>query len=132
MRRTLGLSALLITHDLSVLAETCDRIAVMYAGRVVETGTVNEVYGAPQHPYTQGLLSAFPTVGGARELPRLISGSPPDPSLPERGCSFAPRCHRTQEECRSTAPPARGAGARGHVARCHLLPWPVTVQEDAR
>ncbi|MFD7550935.1 ABC transporter ATP-binding protein [Streptomyces sp. NPDC059816] len=133
LRRELDLSVLLITHDLSVLAETCDRIAVMYAGRVVETGTVDQVYGAPEHPYTQRLLASFPTVGGPRELPPPIPGSPPDPAAPEPGCAFAPRCDRAEDRCRASAPPAAGdPGGADRTVRCHLLLWPVTNPETSR
>ncbi|MFF0450600.1 ABC transporter ATP-binding protein [Streptomyces sp. NPDC004609] len=132
LRRELDLSVLLITHDLSVLADTCDRIAVMYAGRVVETGTVDEVYGTPRHPYTQRLLASFPAVGGPRELPPPIPGSPPDPAAPEPGCAFAPRCHRVEDRCRTAAPEARTEPGGRHTARCHLLPWPAVNEEAAR
>ncbi|MFE3474216.1 ABC transporter ATP-binding protein [Streptomyces sp. B27] len=132
LKRELGLSVLLITHDLSVLAETCDRVAVMYAGRVVEAGPVSEVYTAPQHPYTQRLLSSFPAVGGTRELPPPIPGSPPDPTAPGQGCAFAPRCHQEQERCHTSLPPIRAATAGSHIARCHLLPWPTTPTEEVR
>ncbi|MFD4829280.1 ABC transporter ATP-binding protein [Streptomyces uncialis] len=132
LRRELDLSVLLITHDLSVLAETCDRVAVMYAGRVVEAGDVDQVYGSPQHPYTQRLLASFPAVGGPRELPPPIPGSPPDPAAPEPGCAFAPRCHAAVDRCRADAPAARAHPHESHTARCHLLPWPAPAPEAAR
>ncbi|MEV0923927.1 ABC transporter ATP-binding protein [Streptomyces spongiicola] len=133
LRRELGLSVLLITHDLSVLAETCDRIAVMYAGRIVETGSVDEVYRDPRHPYTRRLLASFPAVGGPRELPPPIPGSPPDPAAPEPGCAFAPRCDRADDVCRTSPPAARTAPDGTRTARCHLLPWPATsTPEPAR
>ncbi|MGW4028718.1 ABC transporter ATP-binding protein [Streptomyces sp. NPDC004838] len=131
LRRELDLSVLLITHDLSVLAETCDRIAVMYGGRVVETGTVDEVYGAPAHPYTQRLLASFPVVGGPRELPPPIPGTPPDPAAPEPGCAFAPRCHRVEDRCRTTDPALRADTGGGHTARCHLAPWPPNMTPES-
>ena len=80
LRRDLGLALLLITHDLGVIAETCDRVAVMYAGTIVETGPTETVFGVPQHPYTQRLLGAFPQVGSERVLPPAIPGAPPDPA----------------------------------------------------
>jgi peptide/nickel transport system ATP-binding protein len=123
LRADFGLSMILITHDLSVLAETCDRVAIMYGGEIAETGTIADVYREPQHPYTRRLLGAFPTVGGPRELAPAIPGIPPDPtSLPD-GCRFAPRCHAAQEEC------VRGRVAMHPVtddraARCVFAPWP--------
>ena len=99
LRADFGLSMILITHDLSVLAETCDRVAIMYGGEIAETGSIADVFGQPHHPYTRRLLGAFPTVGGPRELAPAIPGIPPDPtSLPD-GCRFAPRCHAAQADC---------------------------------
>ncbi len=100
LRRDLGLALLLITHDLGVIAETCDRVAVMYAGKIVESGPTEAVFGLPQHPYTQRLLGAFPQIGGERLLPPAIPGSPPDPAEPPSGCRFHPRCHLSREACR--------------------------------
>jgi peptide/nickel transport system ATP-binding protein len=100
LRRDLGLALLLITHDLGVIAETCDRVAVMYAGKIVESGPTETVFGLPQHPYTQRLLGAFPQIGGERLLPPAIPGSPPDPAEPPSGCRFHPRCHLSREACR--------------------------------
>ena len=92
LREQLGLALILISHDLGVLAETCDRIAVMYAGRIVETGPVRVVFDSPQHPYTKRLLATLPVIGGVRGLAAPIPGGPPDPGdLPE-GCRFRPRC----------------------------------------
>jgi peptide/nickel transport system ATP-binding protein len=99
LRRDLGLALLLITHDLAVIAETCDRVAVMYAGKIVESGPTETVFGTPQHPYTQRLLGAFTHVGGERALPPAIPGSPPDPADPPSGCRFHPRCHLAREVC---------------------------------
>jgi oligopeptide/dipeptide ABC transporter ATP-binding protein len=90
LRRDLGLALLLITHDLAVIAETCERVAVMYAGRIVETGPTSTVFAVPQHPYTQRLLGAFPLVGGERALAPAIPGTAPDPSDPPSGCRFHP------------------------------------------
>jgi peptide/nickel transport system ATP-binding protein len=99
LRRDLGLALLLITHDLAVIAETCERVAVMYAGSIVETGPTDAVFAAPQHPYTQRLLGAFPLVGSERALPPAIPGTPPDPAHPPTGCRFHPRCHLAREAC---------------------------------
>ena len=121
LRRELGLSLLLITHDLSVLAETCDRIAVMYAGEIVESGPIDTVYDDPQHPYTQRLLELF--AGGAPgELPTPIPGGAPAPDELPPGCRFAPRCHRAEPSCAEARPAARMIAA-DHLARCQFAPW---------
>ena len=94
LRRELGLALLLITHDLSVLAATCERIAVMYAGRIVEEGPAAKVFEAPAHPYTRALAEAFPTIGdrASRRNPHGLGGDPPDPRDLPSGCEFHPRC----------------------------------------
>ena len=121
LREELGLSLILISHDLGVLAETCDRIAVMYAGRIVETGPVGAVFEAPQHPYTKRLLESLPVIGGTRGLAAPIPGGPPDPGdLPE-GCRFRPRCPYAAARCLED-PPLREVRP-GQVAACHFAPW---------
>jgi peptide/nickel transport system ATP-binding protein len=133
LREELGLALILISHDLSVLAETCDRIAVMYAGRIVETGPVDAVFGAPQHPYTKRLLDSLPVIGGARELATPIPGGPPDPAEAPSGCSFRPRCPYAAAACGET--PALREVVPGQSAACHFAPWerwpePVVVAEE--
>jgi peptide/nickel transport system ATP-binding protein len=121
LRERLGLSLILISHDLGVLAETCDRIAVMYAGRIVEIGSVESVFENPQHPYTKRLLESLPVIGGERGLATPIPGGPPNPGdLPE-GCRFRPRCPYAAERC-ATDPPLRNVSA-GHASACHFAPW---------
>jgi peptide/nickel transport system ATP-binding protein len=121
LRQELGLALILISHDLGVLAETCDRIAVMYAGRIVETGPVREVFAAPQHPYTKRLLDSLPVIGGARELAAPIPGGPPDPGdLPE-GCRFRPRCPYAADRCLED--PALREVRPAQSAACHFAPW---------
>ena len=122
LREELGLALILISHDLGVLAETCDRIAVMYAGRIVETGAVDDVFAAPQHPYTKRLLDTLPVIGGERALAPAIPGGPPDPAEMPTGCRFQPRCPYAGERC-SADPPLRGVGAPGHESACHYAPW---------
>ena len=118
LRRELGLSLILITHDLSVIAETCDRVLVMYAGRVAEEGSVAEVFRRPRHPYTQMLLRAFPNIrADAREL-GTIPGSPPDLRTPPDGCRFHPRCPLAMDACRAEQPRETTAG--GVRVACHL------------
>jgi len=115
----LGVGMMLISHDLSVLADRCDRIAVMYAGRVVEVGAAHEVFTRPLHPYAAALSAAFPRIGdpAARYAPAGLGGDPPDlRSLPP-GCSFAPRCARAVAACRTAEPPLEPHGA-GRSAAC--------------
>ena len=112
LQRDLGLSILLITHDLGVVAEMCREIAVMYAGRIVETGPADAVLGAPRHPYTAGLLNSSPR--RARRGERLISipGLVPPPGRRGVGCSFAERCPRALEKCRIELPPLSAQAGR--------------------
>jgi peptide/nickel transport system ATP-binding protein len=121
LREQLGLALILISHDLGVLAETCDRIAVMYAGRIVETGPVRAVFDAPQHPYTKRLLDSLPVIGGPRELAPPIPGGPPDPGELPQGCRFMPRCPYAAEVCLQD-PPLREVRP-AQAAACHFAPW---------
>jgi oligopeptide/dipeptide ABC transporter ATP-binding protein len=126
LRRELGLALLLITHDLAVIAETCERVAVMYAGRIVETGPTPAVFAVPQHPYTQRLLGAFPLVGSERALPPAIPGTPPDPSDPPSGCRFHPRCHLAREACEHGDTALRSVGD-DHESACLFAPLQQTA-----
>ena len=121
LRERFGLSLILISHDLGVLAETCDRIAVMYAGRIVESGPVDAIFGSPQHPYTKRLLDTLPVIGGSRGLSAPIAGAPPDPGEEVEGCRFRPRCPYAAEECLRD-PPLREV-APAQAAACHFAPW---------
>ena len=114
-------AVMLITHDMGVIAETADRVAVMYAGRIVEIGPVADVIHRPQHPYTQRLLGAFPQVGGVRALPPAIPGAPPDPAEPPSGCRFHPRCHLAREACSSGEMALRLVGD-DHESACLFAP----------
>ncbi len=112
----LGLAMILVTHDMAVVAYACDRVAVMYAGQVVESGAAGELLERPLHPYTMGLTHAFPDVhGGTGELVP-IEGSPPSLLHPPLGCRFAPRCPFAQDRCRASAPPLLPRG--DHLAAC--------------
>ncbi len=119
LQRELGLSYLFITHNLAVVEYLAHEIAVMYLGRIVEQGAVEEVLRTPRHPYTQALLSAVPEVDGAREVIRL-GGEPPSAANPPAGCHFHPRCPQARPECRSAYPSAHAVSAT-HTARCVLL-----------
>jgi peptide/nickel transport system ATP-binding protein len=122
LRERLGLALILISHDLGVLAETCDRIAVMYAGRIVETGPVDSVFAHRQHPYTERLLDGLPMIGGERGIATPIPGSPPDPGHPPEGCRFHPRCPYAEDRCRREDPALREV-APGQSSACHFAPW---------
>ena len=116
LRRERELAMVFVSHDLAVVAEVCDRVAVMYAGRIVETGAVADVLRAPQHPYTAALLASAPSfVGGSGRL-ATIPGSPPDPRGFPSGCRFAPRCTFAVEDCRSSSYTL--AGADGRATAC--------------
>ncbi|MFG2076187.1 ABC transporter ATP-binding protein [Nonomuraea maritima] len=125
-RRETGAAAVLITHDLGVVAELADRVAVMYAGRVVEHGDVHQVFTTPRHPYTRGLLAGRPGPATAPGDLTPIPGSPPDLLAPPPGCAFEPRCAlgAGRTVCR-TSRPERVAAAGGHVSACHLREEPV-------
>jgi oligopeptide/dipeptide ABC transporter ATP-binding protein len=97
--RDLGTSVVLVTHDIGVVAETCDRVGIMYAGRLVEVGSVERVLENPSHPYTTALLASIPRIGAKRARLEAIAGLPPDLSEPIRGCAFAPRCALRVDAC---------------------------------
>jgi oligopeptide/dipeptide ABC transporter ATP-binding protein len=122
LREELGLALILISHDLGVLAETCDRIAIMYAGRIVESGPVGTVFSDPQHPYTRRLLDSLPIIGGERGLSPPIPGHPPDPGDPPGGCAFHPRCPYAADRCSEEVPELRTLGP-AHQSACHFAPW---------
>lgn len=117
MRAEENVGLLLITHNLGLVAETCDRVAVMYAGRIVEIGPVASVFAQPQHPYTQGLLASVISI----ETTKLVSieGSPPDLVDPPKGCRFAARCSKVFDDCR-VIDPRRGHVGEDHEAACLL------------
>jgi peptide/nickel transport system ATP-binding protein len=107
-----------ITHDMTVAAALCDRIAVMYAGQIVEVGPTAAVFGAPRHPYTQGLIATATALQQKAERLREIAGELPNLAAPPPGCLFAPRCPRAMDRCRAAPPPA--FGAEPHLVRCYL------------
>ena len=121
LRERLGFAVLFITHDLSLLVEVTDSIAVMYAGRIVERAAANSLFRAPRHPYTLGLLSSFPPLHGPHRQMTGIPGSPPDLRALPRGCVFHPRCGYVMDRCRTQAPPlAPLPGQGGRLAACWL------------
>jgi oligopeptide transport system ATP-binding protein len=124
--RDLGLTFVLISHDLGVVRHIADRVAVMYLGRIVEEGPAAAVFGAPRHPYTRALLAAVPGTG-AKAI--LLEGDPPSPIAPPPGCRFHTRCPFAESICREDVPALVG---EAHVAACHLqdrLPPPQHLRE---
>ena len=119
MRSAFGVSLLLITHDLGIVAGMADRVAVLYAGRVVEQGAVRDLFRAPAHPYTRALMASLPERAVGRRLTAIEGGVPSMHSRP-RGCAFAPRCKERLPVCDMAAPPLTMSGAR--EVRCHLHP----------
>ncbi|MBV9859309.1 MAG: ABC transporter ATP-binding protein [Alphaproteobacteria bacterium] len=129
VRAATGTAILLITHDLGVVAETADRVAVMYAGRIVERAPVGRLFAAPQHPYTIGLLGAVPRLSGGQRQLATIEGAVPDPTRLPAGCRFAPRCPFAEPRCRETDP-ALAELAPDHEAACIRAPLDATVLRD--
>jgi oligopeptide/dipeptide ABC transporter ATP-binding protein len=117
LQQDTGMSMILVSHDLAVITEVCDRIVVMYAGQVVEEGSVPDIIGAPKHPYTQALLDALPQAGQRGKL-RSIRGSPPSLIDVPDGCRFAPRCRHVTDDCRSWVTELIETGDPEHTARC--------------
>ena len=124
LKDELDLSMILISHDLSVIAEACDKVAIMYGGKIAEYGPAKEVFLEPQHPYTQGLIRSFPDIYGPRDLPPWIPGQPPNLLEPPTGCRFHPRCPLAFPDCQVQEPPLVETSP-DHVAAC-LLRMPHT------
>lgn len=119
IREKLDLSMILITHDISVIAQTCDELAIMYAGKIVELSTVSTMYESPLHPYTDALISSFPNIKEEKRQLKSIVGNPPDLINPPPGCNFNPRCTYAQDICRSEEPSLDKIGDNHSVA-CHF------------
>jgi oligopeptide/dipeptide ABC transporter ATP-binding protein len=120
LRETLGVSILLITHDLGVVAETCDRVGVAYAGNIVEMGNADDVLYQMKHPYTLGLLAALPRPTHRGKPLQSIDGSVPDGHYLPPGCAFHPRCPKAMDLCQAERPPWLAVGPKEHVAACFL------------
>ena len=119
LKRDLGISFIFITHDIALASDLCDRIAVMYAGEIVEIGSAEDMLTNPRHPYTQRLLNSIPRLR-SKEAPQFIPGAPPDLTDPPPGCRFHPRCPFAFEPCDGKSPP-NFTVEEGHEARCWLL-----------
>ena len=120
LKEKLGLSMMMISHDLSIVAEVCEKIAVMYAGHLVEYGQIDAVFKEPLHPYTQGLLSAFPSIKGEKKKMVSIPGQPPDLLSPPPGCPFSPRCPYVMDVCKTEFPELKKVGSGEHYVACYL------------
>src|SRR6266480_100773 len=118
-----GLALIFITHNLGIVAKMCDQLAVMYAGRVVESGPVSRISNAPAHPYTRALLESIPRLGSSRDRLTAIDGQPPDPTALPGGCAFHPRCPKAMDRCRAEAPPEFVVSG-SQTARCWLAERP--------
>lgn len=119
LKKEIGTSILFITHDLGVVAEVCDEVVVMYCGRVVEKGTVFDIFDQPSHPYTEGLLASIPKLGDHVEELESIPGNVPNPKYMPKGCKFAPRCKHAFDKCQEEEPGFTDLG-NGHHSRCWL------------
>lgn len=117
LQADLGLALVLVTHDMGVVAQTCQRVAVMYAGEIVELAGTAALFAAPRHPYSAGLLACVPRLDGPARRLAPIRGAPPDLARPPTGCRFHPRCPLATEACRAASPPLREV-APGHLSRC--------------
>ena len=120
LKDKLGLSMILISHDLSIIAETCEKVAIMYAGKIVEYGDAVSVFKNPLHPYTQGLIKAFPSIKGPKVRLTSIPGQPPDLLNPPSACRFHPRCPYIMDVCKIEEPLLLEHGEKLHRAACHL------------
>jgi len=122
LKEKLGLSMMVISHDLSLVAEVCEKIAIMYAGHIVEIGDVESIFKEPLHPYTQGLLGAFPSIKGERKKLTSIPGQPPDLLSPPTGCPFHPRCPYAMDVCKTAFPEMKqsSSGSSNHSVACYL------------
>lgn len=129
--RERGAAVMLITHDMGVIAETCDRVAVMYAGRVAEIGPVHEVINHPAHPYTRGLMGCIPDMGADRERLHQIDGAMPRLNAIPRGCAFNPRCERSFDRCHDQRPDLMPAGATRAACWLHDASSVQTIGEAA-
>jgi oligopeptide/dipeptide ABC transporter ATP-binding protein len=123
LQQRFGIAYLFISHDLRVVRHLADRVYVMYLGRIVETAPAEQVYSAPQHPYTEALLSAVPFPDPAHRKERIVlEGDVPSPIAPPPGCPFHPRCPKAVEVCAQEAPALRSV-ATDHASACHLAPF---------
>ena len=119
LRAEHGMSMLMITHDLGIVAEVCDDVSIMYAGRIVEHGTLEDIFDGLRHPYTKGLFDSLPSIDERRAELKPIKGLMPDPTRLPSGCPFHPRCDYARPECSETVPELKWLRDT-HYVRCHL------------
>jgi len=132
LRGERGLALILIAHDLAVVGQVCDRIAVMYLGRVVEEGPADQLLATPRHPYSRALVGSVYGLGETRRPRQVLTGEAPDPAAPPPGCPFHPRCPEATAQCRAERPALAERDCDGQVRRtaCHLYA-PVEAAEGA-
>ena len=121
LRKKFDTSMILITHDMGVVATTCDDVAIVYAGNIIEFGTKEQIFHHPTHPYTIGLFGAIPSMNGDDEWLHPIEGLPPDPTNLPTGCAFSPRCPYATERCRQAGPVEKQITADGHTVFCYNI-----------
>jgi peptide/nickel transport system ATP-binding protein len=121
LQKKLQISMIVISHDLSMIAETCDGIAIMYAGKIAEQGDIASIYKEPLHPYTQRLINAFPSIVGEKTELATIPGFPPDLLNPPSGCTFHPRCPYAMDKCKTQEPKIVKIEGKEHYLSCHLV-----------
>lgn len=120
LRKRLDLAMIMISHDLSIISETCDKLAIMYAGKLVELGDIFTMFKKPIHPYTQGLIAAFPSIYAPKQEMRALPGSPPNLLNPPKGCRFALRCPYAMDICKEESPQLKEV-SEGHLVSCYLV-----------
>lgn len=131
LKNKLNTSMILITHDLGVVAQVCDKVAIMYAGEIVEYGNLEDIYEQGGHPYTIGLFGSIPDLDKDTERLSPIAGLMPDPTNLPAGCSFSPRCPHCTDRCRNEDPPIRET-VQGHMVKCHLIHTNKNRQDTVR
>lgn len=131
LKNKLNTSMILITHDLGVVAQVCDKVAIMYAGEIVEYGNLEDIYEQGEHPYTIGLFGSIPDLDKDTERLSPIAGLMPDPTNLPAGCSFSPRCPHCTDRCRNQDPPIRET-VQGHMVKCHLIHTNKNRQDTVR
>ena len=132
LRREFNTSMIMITHDFGIVAETCDRVAVMYAGEIVESGTLKDIFKSARHPYTIGLFGAIPNLEQETEFLYQIEGLMPDPMDLPPGCPFSPRCAYAEEICHSQKPDKSEPFGEDHIVKCHVYTGLVKTKEVVR
>ena len=132
LRRQFNTSMIMITHDFGIVAETCDRVAIMYAGEIVESGTLRDIFKSARHPYTIGLFEAIPNLERDTEFLYQIEGLMPDPMDLPAGCAFSPRCAYAEELCHTQKPDKTALPGEDHIIKCHIYAGSLETKEIKR